>query len=275
MERARAQEPGGDLEAAGAVIARAAGRLQPGLEPGTLAWASAVGNRAVQQLARRSLMRMTPSEIRENYQVEEDKVVEDWVPWVGPIPLLFLDGHTITRTEADLLDDLDLGMLYWFKSIAEDAFNSAVTWIPDPPSGVPAYVPSGREHEWKNNDGHRDAFRHCYWNVRLADTFGQKWTKTYCTAHEALPNNSASREAMDLYNNEVGRQIQKDHPNLPALGHQTLVKRALDAGKLVVVDRAGNLQWSTDVGTWDHGLADATTLPGKIKAPTKSDATAS
>lgn len=269
MERARAQEPGEALEAA--AVSPRAGQSPAGLRPGTLPWAAAIGNRAVQQVARRSLGRMTPAEIRGKYQVEEDQVVKDWVPWVGPIPLLFLDGHTITRTEADMLDDLDVGMMYWFKSIAEDAFKQAITWIPDPGS-IPAYVPADRQHEWKNNDGHRDAFRHCYWNVRLADVFGQKWARTYCTAHEALPDNSASREAMDLYNNEVGRQIQKDNPDLPALGYQTLVKRALDAGRLLVVDRAGNLQWSTDVGTWDHGLADGSTLPGVIKAPKKSDA---
>jgi len=270
MERVGAHEPGDSLEVAGAATARG-GQAPPGLQPGTLAWASAVGNRAVQRLARRSLLRLTPAEIRGQYQVQEDELVEDWVPWVGPIPLLFLNGRTITRTEADLLDGLDLGMLYWFKSIAEDAFNSAVTWLPDPPS-VPAYVPADRHVEWKNNDGHRDAFRHCYWNARLADVFGPKWTKTFCTAHEALPDNSAAREAMDLYNNEVGRQVQKDNPNLPALGYQTLVKRALDAGRLLVVDRAGDLRWSTDVGTWDHGLADKSTLPGVIKAPRKSDA---
>jgi hypothetical protein len=271
VDGARAKEPIAALEAARAAIAHASGEPQSGLRPGTLPWASAVGNRAVQRLARRNLMRMTAAEIRQNYQVKEDKVVEDWVPSVGPIPLLFLDGHKITRTEADLLDDLELGMLYWFKSIAEDAFKQAITWIPGPPS-IPAYVPADRENEWKGNDGHRDAFRHCYWNVRLADVFGQKWAKTYCTAHEALPDNSASREAMDLYNNEVGRQIQKDNPDLPALGYQTLVKRAIDGGKLVVIDHAGDLQWSTDVGLWDHGLSDGSTLPGVIKAPKKSDA---
>ncbi|MFC8044284.1 DUF6973 domain-containing protein [Nocardia sp. NPDC057353] len=57
------------------------------------------------------------------------------------------------------------------------------------------------------SDGHADAFRHTYWNARMTQEFGPEWTNTFASAHEKIGSNPAAREAMDLYNNQLGREI--------------------------------------------------------------------
>jgi len=42
---------------------------------------------------------------------------------------------------------------------------------------------------------------------------------------------------------------------------------AVDGGRLIVVDRAGNLAFSNTVAVWDHGLAPAGTRAGAIAVP--------
>jgi hypothetical protein len=243
---------------------------------GSVAWASAVGNNAVQRFAhhhaaRRTLARLTPDEILEQYQVDEDKM-EEWSPkaW-GKIPIPFADSRMLTVTEGELLDELSWGRglvgLDDFRSIARDAFARSEKEYPAP-SSVPSWVPAARNKEWIGNDGHRDAFRHCYWNARLTKEFGIKWTQQFTTAHEATPGNTAaSREAMDLYNNEVGRKIATDNPKASVDELGKLVRKAADEGKLIVVDRAGKLAWSNAVALWDHGLAPTASRPGKIAVP--------
>jgi hypothetical protein len=242
---------------------------------GSLDWAAAVGSNAVQRLARRhaagrTLARQTPDEILERYQVEEDKTAE-WSPKVfGSIPIPFADSRELTVTEGKLLDELTWGRglvgLDTFRDIAKDAFAESAKQFPDP-SSVPAWVPADRQKEWIGNDGHRDAFRHCFWNARLTKEFGFKWTEQFATAHEALPMNTAAREAMDLYNNEVGRRIAKDNPKATVADLAKLVRKAVDDGKLIVVDRSGKLAWSNSVTLWDHGLAPAGSRAGKIPVP--------
>ena len=242
---------------------------------GSVAWASAVGNNAVQRFARRqgngrTLARLTPDEILEQYQVDEDKV-EEWSPKVyGSIPIPWAPSRELTVTEGKLLDSLTWGRglsgLSEFKSIAESAFARSEKEFPAP-SAVPSYVPADRDKEWIGNDGHRDAFRHCFWNARLTKEFGIKWTQQFTTAHEALPGNTASREAMDLYNNEVGRTIAKDNPKASVDDLAKLVRKAVDDGKLIVIDRAGKLAWSNSVTLWDHGLAPTGSRAGKIAVP--------
>lgn len=240
--------------------------------PGTLAWASAVGNRAVQRYAtaRRQVARLTPQEIIERNQVMED-TTEEWSPkgW-GVIPIPFTESRVLTSTEGRLLDSLTTsrGMvgLYDFRSIAEDAFSVSTAQFPDPGT-IPSYVPAKRVGEWKNNDGHRDAFRHCYWNARLTREFGYSWTRQFTTAHEALPGNTAAREGMDLYNNKVGRIIARDNPDADTDELATLVREAVDEGRLIVIDRSGNAAWSDEVALWDHGLAPTGTRAGVIAVP--------
>jgi Domain of unknown function (DUF6973) len=245
---------------------------------GTRAWASAAGNAAVQRYARRRLLsRLTPDEILEQYQVDED-TMEEWSPkaW-GKLPIPFADSRKLTVTEGKLLDELIWGRglvgLKDFKSIAESAFARSEKEYPTP-SAIPSWVPSSREKEWVSNDGHRDAYRHCFWNARLTKEYGANWTRQFTTAHEAIPGNTASREAMDLFNNEVGRKIATDNPDADVDELGKPVRKAVDAGKLIVIDRAGKLQWSTTVVLWDHGLAPTASRPGKIAVPA-GDATVS
>jgi Domain of unknown function (DUF6973) len=244
---------------------------------GSFAWASAVGSNAVQRLARRraagrTLARLTPDEILDQYQVAEDKV-EEWSPSLfGAIPIPGAPSRKLTVTEGKLLDELTFGRglvgLSTFKDIAENAFARSEKEFPTP-SPLPSWLPADKDkqREWIGNDGHRDAFRHCFWNARLTKEFGFEWTRQFTTAHEALPGNTASREAMDLYNNEVGRQIAKDNPKASVDELAKLVRKAVDDGKLIVVDRAGKLAWSNTVTVWDHGFAPSGDRPGKIAVP--------
>jgi hypothetical protein len=246
---------------------------------GSREWASAVGNRAVQRLARqrRMLARLTPAEILDQYQVDEDRTAV-WRPkFGGKVTIPFSDSRRLTVTEGTLLDRLtfDRGLvgLSTFKDIADEAFTVSTREFPSPPS-VPAYVPTGGEVNWRNNDGHRDAFRHCYWNARLVKEFNYNWTRQFTTAHEALPGNTATREAMDLYNNEVGRNIARDNPEASDEELARLVRKAVDEGRLIVVNQAGDLAWSNAVPLWQHGIAPETARPGAIRVPA-GDATAS
>ena len=263
-DHAQETEPG----AAGTTVASPPASATP---LGSLAWASAVGNRAVQRYARRRVLaRVTPQEILEQYQVHED-TVEEWSPkaW-GVIPIPGAGSRMLTSTEGALLDSLTVSRglvgLSAFKDIAEDASGRARREYPHT-TALPSYVPAERDDEWRNNDGHRDAFRHCFWNARLTKEFGIGWTRQFTTAHEALPDNSAARESMDLWNNERGREIARDNPDASVDELATLVKAAVTDGRLVVVDQAGNLAWSNAVALWEHGLAPEASRAGVLAVP--------
>ncbi len=198
-----------------------------------------------------------------DYQVEDDATTT-WSPSaLGFIPVPFTGEYNLTETEAELLDNLSVhrGLLGLdrFNDIKDEAFGESENRFPDPAS-IPSHVPSGREAEWIGNDGQRDAFRHAYWNAMLTSEFGAEWTAQFATAHEALPGNPATREAMDLYNNEVGRQIALDNPDATDQELADLVMDAVHDGRLVVIDQKGDLAWSDNVTLWDHGLTDG--VPG-------------
>lgn len=104
-------------------------------------------------------------------------------------------------------------------------------------------------------------------NAILTKEFGENWTRQFATAHEALPGNEAAREAMDLYNNRIGRAIATANPRASRAELARLVRRAADEGRLVVVDRHGSLAWSNQVALWDHGDVANVTRPGAIPVP--------
>lgn len=213
--------------------------------------------------------------IERDYQVA-DEASRSWSPKIfGGIPIGDLGGsRTLTITEGKLLDRLtfDRGFmgLRTFRNIADDAFATADRRSP-PQTAIPPAVeakirtlPPAEQQAaraaWPRNDGHNDAFRHAYWNARLTAEFGEAWTREFTTAHEGSNAGSSTREAMDLYNNEVGRRIAVEHPNASPEELADLVKTALDNGDLVVVDRSGHLAWSNTVAIGDHGIT--TDLPG-------------
>jgi len=230
----------------------------------------------VQQNGEGTVIQRKPplKDVLKNYQVKDDKL-KKWSPKLGGwITIPFAPSRVLTETEGKLLDKLTLSKglmgLKSFKGIKERAFSVSEKEYPSP-STIPGYVPKGRNREWTNNDGHRDAFRHAFWNALLTKHFGIKWANQFATAHEALPGNPAQREAMDLYNNEVGRQIAAANPKASETKLAELIKKAVTSGKTVVVNRAGDLAWSNTVTLWDHGLASTSTRKGKIAVP-KGDA---
>ena len=165
-----------------------------------------------------------------------------------------------------------------FKDIAEEAYSASAQRVPPPlAKDAPAHViaaiaklplgdQAGALKAWPTNDGHTDAFRHCYWNAMLAAQFGVNWTQSFTNAHEGVPGNYAVREAMDLYNNEVGHNIATANPKATRAQLADKVLEALNRGDLVVVDKDGRLAWSNTVARGDHGVAPVTTLPGAIPA---------
>lgn len=120
-------------------------------------------------------------------------------------------------------------------------------------------------------DGHGDALRHTYLNALLASELGQQTAYDMGTSHEQKTDNEARAEAMDLYNNEVGRAIAAAHPNASREELRGLVEQAARNGELIVVGPDGNLAWSDQVApgqtgsTYDQPQDDpAGTNPGTV-----------
>lgn len=206
--------------------------------------------------------------IRINYQVADGEMLR-WSPKIGGIEAEALGSKDLTETEGKMLDQLtiDRGLLglNQFRRIAENALDEANARFPSTP--VPESVPEGRHREWQSNDGHGDAFRHTYWNALMTRQYGEDWTKAFATAHEGLPDNRANREAMDLYNNEVGRKIATDHPGASPEQLAALVERALHDGTVIVIDKNGDLAWSDQIAIGQHGLTKEEVLAPAINTP--------
>ncbi len=111
---------------------------------------------------------------------------------------MFTDPKTMTQTEAEMLSRLGIVELFLLEDIRNQAFAEA----------------DARIATDDQNDDHNDAFRHAYWNARMSALMGDEWAEGFATAHEASPDNVLSaREAMDLYNNQVGREIAAANPH--------------------------------------------------------------
>lgn len=188
------------------------------------------------------------TQIENAYQAPVDKVI-DWKPsWVG----WFVDAVKITATEGELLDNLQskhgLSGLSGFKDIKEDAFS----------------VSDQRYPNTDSNDSHQDAFRHAYWNARMSQEYGNEFAQAFGTAHEGLPDNPSDREAMDLYNNEVGRRIASENPDVSAEQMADLIQAAVEDGQMVVIDQRGELAWSDQVQVGQTGRADGVPIGGAL-----------
>lgn len=53
----------------------------------------------------------------------------------------------------------------------------------------------------------RDAFRHAYWSFTVTREFGPAEAKAFGDAHEVSVPNKPEERLMDLYNNQVGREL--------------------------------------------------------------------
>jgi hypothetical protein len=70
------------------------------------------------------------------------------------------------------------------------------------------------EKGWSaDNGGGADAVRHCYWNARMTQTFGEETASGFGWRHEYNDIQDPSDMAMDLHNNQKGRDWASD-PNV-------------------------------------------------------------
>lgn len=171
----------------------------------------------------------TPAEILRDYQVAADP------GGTTPYPRWPLDQvvtpRSITSTEAAMLDKLSWYETWRFSGIRDEAYEQA----------------QSRFSGWGQEDGHGDAFRHAYASALLERQFGESWAADYTTAHEALVGNPPAKEAMDLFNNEVGRTIAVGNPDLDQTALADRIDQAVRNGDTVVIDGAGDLQYSNQV----------------------------
>jgi len=216
--------------------------------------------------------------ILRTYQVEEEETII-WSPNLGSfsnkVPDSMKKSQELTITEARMLDKIinDEGLVRGalFEEAAKQALAVAKRVYPDV-SSYPICIQQLTEKErntWQGNDGHRDAFRHAFWNALLTRHFGAEWTRAFTTAHEGSSRNNADRLAMDLYNNEVGRKIAVTNPYSSNKDFERLIKEACDTGKLVVIaEGGGHLEWSNNVPVGEHGYSILLPLEGDAAIPT-------
>lgn len=183
------------------------------------------------------------AEILEEYQVGEDPGGTheiDFPAWVDKIARKEIPNQELTATEIRMLLTSPTKVKDVF-DIKEQASAEAVKRFP-PPDGV------------REIDNQTDAFRHAYANALMTQKFGEEWTRKFATAHEGRENNYASSEAMDLYNNEIGRQIAVDNPNASPEELADLVQQAVNDGDTVVIRPDGQgLQWSNSIAPVQTG----------------------
>ncbi|MCL1500809.1 XVIPCD domain-containing protein [Xanthomonas nasturtii] len=207
--------------------------------------------------------------IRSQFQVQDDQVIQYHPRLAGMVDIPFSPSIKITRTEGKLIDEMTwsrgLQGLSELKETQDLAFRESKRHVPDQP--VPDDIPKERTKEWQFNDGHRDAFRHTYWNALLAKEFGNEWAQSFATAHEGMPGNPANREAMDLYNNQIGRGIAAAHPGASKEQLAQLVGDALKEGKLILMDHEGKLAWSDQVNVGQHGLSPKEAIQPYLQTP--------
>jgi hypothetical protein len=138
----------------------------------------------------------------------------------------FLASQGMKTTEIKAVLDHPVGTaLIYDQSNREIAENFAVE------SGLPG-----------NHNGEADALRHALFNALNTQTAGEETAKALGDAHEEdRPQQPAGEKEMDLFNNEVGRQLGKDNPDATP---KRLTKMLIDKivkGELKVLDSNGNL----------------------------------
>ena len=219
--------------------------------------------------------RQSTSDILMQYQVKEDSITSrgirmfpDTTKLVGREEIS-LGKKAITTTQAGLLDKLDdkygsYDGTATLTALAVSASMRADTRFPsvtaDIARGIDISVP-GKE------DGHNDAFRHAYMSAMLTNEYGVGFADAFGTAHEGVPGNSAHKEAMDLYNNEVGRRIAVENPDASSSDMADLIHRAIDDGEAVVINETGKLAYSDEVDVGKTGVPDSYTLDSFASPP--------
>ncbi|MFC8528261.1 DUF6973 domain-containing protein [Nocardia sp. NPDC057227] len=111
------------------------------------------------------------------------------------------------------------------------------------------------------SDGHGDAFRHMYWNALMTQRYGEDWTDRYGTAHEQLGASPPTREAMDLHNNSIGREVALANPDASPAELQNLISDRIRAGDAIVLNPQGQIEWSNRVTEGYHGDLSGVQIP--------------
>ena len=64
-----------------------------------------------------------------------------------------------------------------------------------------------------------DAFRHAYWNFQMTRAFGQERARDFSNLYEIFRQNPEGERRMDLYNNQIGRELAgtEDGPAIEAV----------------------------------------------------------
>jgi hypothetical protein len=83
--------------------------------------------------------------------------------------------------------------------------------------------------------GARDAYRHIVWSALNTRDVGEKTTKKFTDAHEASTEQNSSDRAMDIYNNEIGREIG----NIPNITDDEIKVKAHEAVKAAEIPKEG------------------------------------
>ncbi len=219
------------------------------------------------------------SRVLHDYQVQDDPGgMVFWEPHGGIVQdlarIFVTDPQEMTASEAALLDTLSPGELNDMQSIRNRAADTAAQYYPAPDARRGDFASDRDFNNWARNDGHQDAFRHAYWNALMTKRFGPEFAQDFATAHEGVTGdtwNPADREAMDLYNNEVGRTIATANPDASDAELAALVHDAIENGDMVVIDSAGELAWSDQVGYGQHGRANDGEAPGTIQVPAPAE----
>ncbi|TGN33105.1 hypothetical protein [Lysinibacillus sp. S2017] len=83
------------------------------------------------------------------------------------------------------------------------------------------------------HNGNGDAYRHILWNTLMRNYTTKAYAESFATAHEeGSSGQPALEKQMDLFNNEVGRNITFNGTNLEGeLNALSAVKSAVDGGK--------------------------------------------
>lgn len=84
-------------------------------------------------------------------------------------------------------------------------------------------------------NGKGDAYRHALFSARTTKVLGKELSEKLLTAHENKPEQHPLEKAMDLYNNQIGRQIPVNTSNL-----EDYVEKLVNDGKLKIISNLGS-----------------------------------
>jgi hypothetical protein len=111
--------------------------------------------------------------------------------------------------------------------------------LPTEPVDRPRRVPP--------DNSHANAFVHAYMSARFAQEFGPEWSKAITTAHETANGNRPPSMSMDLFNNDIGRQVAAENPGVDSAVLAMRIRDAIAEGRTVVVDANGSIRYSNTV----------------------------